>query len=105
MGEFFKGWRRKVGVLTLVMACMFMAVWIRSSLVIDKIANDFGGHEKLVEMLQGDESGMSRLITIWRVSPVWIILPLSLLSAWLLLGKPRQSNQKRITDSTPAVGQ
>lgn len=30
MGEFFKGWRRKTGVLTLVMACLFAAVWVRS---------------------------------------------------------------------------
>ena len=30
MGEFFKGWRRKVGVLTLVTACVFMGGWVRS---------------------------------------------------------------------------
>ena len=30
MGEFFKPRRRKVGVLTLVMACLFAAGWIRS---------------------------------------------------------------------------
>jgi hypothetical protein len=30
MGEFFKGWRRRVGVVTLVMACVFMAGWVRS---------------------------------------------------------------------------
>ena len=30
MGEFFKGWRRKVGVLTLLIACVFAAGWIRS---------------------------------------------------------------------------
>ena len=34
MGEFFKGWRRKVGVVTLAMALVFMGGWVRS-LVID----------------------------------------------------------------------
>ena len=31
MGDFFKPWRRKIGVLTLVMACGFMGLWIKSS--------------------------------------------------------------------------
>jgi hypothetical protein len=30
MREFFKGWRRKVGCLTLAVACAMMAGWIRS---------------------------------------------------------------------------
>jgi len=30
MYEFFKGWRRKIGVVTLMMACVFMAGWVRS---------------------------------------------------------------------------
>ncbi len=30
MKEFFQGWRRKIGVVTLVMACFFMAGWMRS---------------------------------------------------------------------------
>src|SRR3954462_3489874 len=30
MREFFRGWRRKLGVATLVMACVFAAGWVRS---------------------------------------------------------------------------
>jgi len=30
MGEFFKGWRRKAGILALVLACVFAAAWVRS---------------------------------------------------------------------------
>jgi hypothetical protein len=30
MREFFRGWRQKVGVLTLLLACLFMAGWVRS---------------------------------------------------------------------------
>jgi hypothetical protein len=35
MGELFKGWRRKIGVVTLVMACSFMGLWVRSQSVSD----------------------------------------------------------------------
>jgi hypothetical protein len=31
MGEFFRSWHRKVGCVTLVMACLFTAGWIRSN--------------------------------------------------------------------------
>ena len=30
MGEFFKGWRRKVGVVTLMMACVLTGIWLRT---------------------------------------------------------------------------
>ncbi|WP_010585466.1 hypothetical protein [Schlesneria paludicola] len=30
MREFFSGWKRKLGVLTLLMACLFAAAWTRS---------------------------------------------------------------------------
>ena len=30
MGEFFRGWRRKAGCVTLVMACIFVGAWARS---------------------------------------------------------------------------
>ena len=35
MREFFQGWRRKVGVVTLVMACVLTAGWVRSFLIRD----------------------------------------------------------------------
>ena len=48
MGEFFRGWRRKVGVVTLLMACVLMAGWIRSlthfegvSLPVERMPNHF----------------------------------------------------------------
>jgi hypothetical protein len=36
MTDFFRGWRRKAGVLTLVLACVFMAGWIRSQSMFDQ---------------------------------------------------------------------
>jgi hypothetical protein len=35
MGEYFKPWRRKIGVITLMMACVFMGGWVRSLEFID----------------------------------------------------------------------
>ena len=30
MREYFRGWKRKLGVVTLVLACVFAAVWMRT---------------------------------------------------------------------------
>ena len=37
MGDFFRGWRRKIGLLSLVLALLFMGVWVRSLSVMDVI--------------------------------------------------------------------
>ena len=37
MGDYFKPWRRKIGVLTLVMACVFMGAWVRSNSILDEL--------------------------------------------------------------------
>lgn len=33
MRQFFRGWRRKAGVVTLILACLVMAAWMRSQWV------------------------------------------------------------------------
>jgi len=38
MGEFFRGWKRKVGVVTLLMACVFAGGWLRSEMN-DEVVN------------------------------------------------------------------
>jgi len=37
MGDFFKPWRRKIDVVTLLMACIFMAGWVRSMSIEDSM--------------------------------------------------------------------
>lgn len=37
MTEFLRGWKRKVGVATLVMACVVCAEWLRSDEIADKV--------------------------------------------------------------------
>ena len=150
MGEFFRGWRRKLGVATLVLACIFAAGWIRSEKKMDcggigigrslfnigswdgmVIIDLWSPGQTLPIFLFGSTtcqeyamiyppgtfvntsikiSGMplateSRLfgkltfgcrakrIGLFTVSlPYWsIVIPLTLLSAYLLLSKPRAS--------------
>ena len=37
MNGFFKGWRRKTGMVTLVIPCAVMVAWMRSLLVVDEV--------------------------------------------------------------------
>jgi hypothetical protein len=41
MREFFRGWRRKIGVVTLMMACVFMALWVRSQINLNVVTLPF----------------------------------------------------------------
>ncbi len=54
MYTFFHGWRRKAGVVSLVMACMLTAGWIRSLRMIDRIdlrwADDYSATVSLLSM-------------------------------------------------------
>ena len=156
MNGYFKPLRRKIGVLTLFMACIFFAGWIRSRVVADVILfqhprdrwsvasvnnnTSFHYYQWSALSLAGEESGpsdpgwryhhstdLSRATKKWSnvirseqdrvwsfagmtyavrtaeemggiyqyiitivIVPYWLfVVPLTLLSAWLLLGKPR----------------
>ena len=43
MGEYFKPLRRKLGVVTLLMACVLMAGWVRSLSIFDAVTFPFTG--------------------------------------------------------------
>jgi hypothetical protein len=138
MGEFFKGWRRQLGLRTLVVACVFMAGWVRSLTTTDQlIGKEFFGQlhsfgsqsgafywirlkpclppvpatppipdldrhslaRKLgfldIEIRQ-NSGGMTMLAGNGIGVPYWIItIPLTILSAFLLLSKPRPSTPKK----------
>lgn len=150
--EYFKPWRRKIGVFVLLLACLFTAAWFRSLETINRLKmktaqlqfnwvtsmnggivwqrvvpvdesnwskdiNENGPTvfgefaEALAEYYSGFTSGgnfekhrflgvqMSEYqnqtamgpikLKIWRLSYWRIIVPLTLLSAYLLLSKPR----------------
>lgn len=112
MHEFFHGWQRKVGCVTLVMALAVCAMWIRNSVVSDlfligQVSVHFsrGGvvwsiddgsmwHWGSWEHLPKDWNANGTHLHFGSntaVVPYWcIVLLLSLLSAYLILWKPRK---------------
>ncbi len=55
MGDFFKPWRRKVGVMALLIACMFMSGWVRSLRTANNIAFNMGGRS-LIQLISRDQA-------------------------------------------------
>jgi len=173
MKEFFNGWRRKLGCVTLVMAFVFVGGWLRSLRIFDRIncplgrecaiavtswegvfasrigwdnddpwdvfdwrvrdqdyygytdPNDENGCYRLTQpipdgsgcfvswYLLGENSGIGvtpldqrsyRRMLFMIVPYSFIVVPLTLLSAFLLLSKPRKSTQKRITEPNANEG-
>jgi hypothetical protein len=123
MREFFRGWRRKVGVVALVMALLLMFGWMRSRVTHDWLQitvgtahhqfESVGGylHQRLLFL--GDRNGMAIRLFAWgtylisddkdylspstdhAVLPYWsITVPLTLLSAYLILWKPRTTKSE-----------
>lgn len=142
MREFFNGWRRKVGVATLVWACVFAAAWVRSFSIRDFIplpklrtaalATESGclvllreteavlisevpGLDVIWENVDGIENPMNPMPPVATMVasayfekagsiPYWsLVLPLTLLSGWLLLSKPRLATPMK--PSEPALGE
>lgn len=51
MGTYFKSWRRKFGVVTLVIACTFAAGWVRSNFVGDLVTFEvFGSPQSMISI-------------------------------------------------------
>lgn len=128
MRVFFEGWRRRSGCATLVMACIFMAGWFRSFVILDSLAYSGSGRQYQIGSWDGyilwmsgvpvsdvellnfkwDRMTFGPLIPESEISdvfmnsenwkpfvkwtiPYWsVALPLTLVSAWLLLTKPRK---------------
>src|SRR5580658_9234756 len=55
MHDFFKPWRRKIGVVTLVLACVFAAGLVRSHATTDRIS--LYPSDKTIAIVQSDLSG------------------------------------------------
>ena len=51
MHTFFHGWRRKAGIATLVMACAFQVIWLRSLAIQDYVA--FGQYYSMFTTCNG----------------------------------------------------
>jgi len=70
MGEFLKGWRRKMGCVTLVMACVFTAAWVRSLTLQD--CYSFGsGKGDIMFVVCSREGAFGEIITFYRLPVTW----------------------------------
>ncbi|MBS0201249.1 MAG: hypothetical protein JSS49_00010 [Planctomycetes bacterium] len=135
MREFFSGWRRKAGVVSLVMACAFSTGWLRSiyrkdvielpkwigvNASILSLEQSMAYHFYENEMPPGrlwisfsidhSEIEAARELFRWRwggfgyistsalrcyLLPYWsITIPLTILSAYLILWKPRKRTRQ-----------
>lgn len=130
MREFFKGWRRKAGCITLVMACAMAGLAMRSRFSYDIASFAFNSRQhQIVSMdsrlewrasdLEPNSIGFNGWTSVdagdlvaalvsyefWQLersqrhaekwtSPDWVaVVPFTLLSALLLLWKPRQRTE------------
>jgi hypothetical protein len=93
MHTFFHGWRRKAGVVTLVMALVFAAIWVGGiseprSLVLNLAGQDHQFTTDSGRLIWISEDGFySRLSSTSLDVPT---LAMALLSAYLILWKPRK---------------
>lgn len=110
MWEFFRGWRRKVGCVEMVMACALVGMWIRSYIVFEQVVvsgnlvisnsgclvwNWMGWHDPDLNILHWYSDIASPFDEDWYLGadgvrlPYWALaIPLTLASAYLILSKP-----------------
>lgn len=127
MCDFFTGWRRKAGCVTLIVACAVSSMWIRSRSIADDIfltvgdrrlhlrsaygqffwggwpaegRSHFHQNSDRIEDLEAEGFNWARFglremppnnSVHWAVPGSYLAIPLTLLSAWLLLGKRGQT--------------
>ena len=118
MGEFFHNWRRKMGVVTLLMACLVTTAWGRSRIANSRVSWPIGQNIDYANVLNRDGIWLGKyqrfgidlgnLLYVIDYEPesilvpYWSIgIPLTVISVWLLLSKPGKSTQKKTAELTP----
>jgi len=124
MGEFFKEWRRKTGCVALVLACVFAGEWVHS-LTYFRWISFFEDENKMILWTLFSQRGKLTVaraesgylsgppLRFYMDGPVRqvanrsgvpycsIVIPLTLLSTYLLVAKPRP---KKTIEPVPAEG-
>jgi hypothetical protein len=97
MREFFRGWRRKAGLVMLAMALVLFVAWMRSFANQENVTvHRAPSWDYIVHSRDGRLYWMRDQISygrfeLWSI-PYWsLVLPLTLLSAWLILGRRMKS--------------
>ncbi|WP_397569543.1 hypothetical protein [Schlesneria sp. T3-172] len=102
---FFRGWRRKLGLLTLVMACVFMVGWVRShadyaesvDLSLIQIVSSNGSLEiydpkgfrtETLELADGRVELVEQNLPLFEIDYIVVVIPLTVLTSWLMLSNP-----------------
>jgi hypothetical protein len=139
MREFFHGWRRKAGCVTLVIACLLMGGWLRSLACLDECwveglgqyhewiltdgsvhwiirdgmwnldgswttyaSNDRQARNKYLEyLIRSGQYGINpdHRTSIWYFTILPVAIPLTILSAYLLLVPSRKQSRPNASPS------
>lgn len=87
MREFFRGWKRKSGVVTLLIACLFLAAWVRSITVHDAVIIGFRSNTFAVESRSHDLYGLALIAKNGRREKM-IFIPRSALISDETMSRP-----------------
>ena len=85
MREYFKQLRRMIGVVTLLMACIFAENWISSRIAARYIAAFGFGFDSTEEAVEFVTASPTCHVAILSLSHWSIVVSLTMLSAWMLL--------------------
>ena len=97
VGTYFSGLGRRLGIVLLVISCVFCAGWVRSFYMVDTFAA-FGGRFEsrngVIERYATNQVTVGHIgggvtTMYWSLPYVSILAPLVLTSSYLLLSKPR----------------
>jgi hypothetical protein len=115
MSEFFRGWRRKTGVLMFVVACMLIVEWAKTRVNADYVTYEMQRGGTVIKSSGGRLSVSAIILGEFEKYPIWrwtsapptaeilrqlgrrsveisyaaLVIPMTLFSAYLLLSKPR----------------
>ncbi len=67
MREFFRGWRRKLGCVTLALACIVTTLWVRSLSRVDDVFFPFGNEATLQLISQKSALTVRKFVSRFRV--------------------------------------
>ena len=90
MREFFRGWRRKVGCVTLVMACALALNWAASYSTVNLPEDYYPDLESHHGNIEYTKFVGTRREVVWQIPYSFVTVPLTLISAYLILRKPRK---------------
>ena len=109
MRDFFHGWRRKTGCAVLIVACGFMGLWIRNFHEPDYFTYTQDSRHYAIHLASGtvvwseftpDRCGP---IDIWSKEFHYsrYVIPLTLLSAYLILWRPKKNIANLLPPEAP----